>query len=309
MYDTIHFWIHRADISFDPFQIANLLSNVVKSSSDNGYSFTGRLNNFIVKATEAGISVKGSLSKFYFGNNIQTLTLQDTQKAIQMLSERLQISLFQAKVTRIDIGAVLITKHAPASYFKFLGNKARFERVLKTKNSLCYETIKRILAFYDKTLETNKSGMNIPDEFKESNLLRYELRFTQRIPNQLNEKEVNGETLCKPIFYSKLIKLWKDEYKSIQKASSLNCPDYTKIKTPSDAKEAILGYLLHDKDISFVNYFIADLKANKTFNDPKYYSRFFSDISNLFYNQSSFNDEFIIELDNIISNFNRIKYY
>lgn len=303
MYDTIHFWLHRADIGFDPFLIKSFLSNITEKTTIRGYSVTGNLDNFLIKITEGGISIKGSISKFYFGNNIQTLSLQQTKEAIQMLSDKLQLSLFQAKITRIDIGAVLITKHIPASYFKFLGNKARYERVLKTKNSLCYETIKRILSFYDKTLEANKSGMNIPDEYKDANLLRYELRFTQRIPNQLNEKEVNGETLCKPVFYSKLIKLWKDEYQSIQKLSSLNCPDYTIIKTPSDAKDAILVSLLQDKDISFVNSFIGDLKTNNTFTDPKYYYRTSKELSNLISIQTQKQNNSIVEIDNIINSF------
>ncbi len=300
MYDTIHFWVHRADIGFDPFLIKSFLLNITEKTTIRGYSVSGNLDNFLIKITEGGISIKGSISKFYFGNNIQTLSLQQTKEAIQMLSDKLQLSLFQAKVTRIDIGAVLITKHAPATYFKYLGNKPRFERLLKTNNSLCYQTKKKILAFYDKFLEAKKSGMKIPDEFKKKNLLRYELRFSERLSSQLNEKAITGETLCKQAFYSKLVQLWKNEYASIDKINSSQQLNYEEISTPKDAKEAFMSILLVNEDISRIENYVNELKSNSTFAYPRDYTRLNKDLMNLISNSSNKQNKQIIELNEII---------
>ena len=64
-------------------------------------------------------------------------------------------------------------------------------------NTLYYRTEKRSLAFYDKTIEAKKAKMNIPDEYLGKNLLRYELRFTQRIAFQLKENESANIMLSK----------------------------------------------------------------------------------------------------------------
>lgn len=300
MYDTLHFWLDRALLNNNPFQVALNLSNAVESSSNRGYYIKGGIDNFRVSVSESGISVQGSLSKFYFGNNIQTLSLQQTFEAIQMLSDRLQVSLFEAKVTRIDFGTVLITNKSPETYFKYLGNKRYFERVQKTKHSLTYETKKRVLSFYDKSLEAKKNKISIPEQFKDKNLLRYELRFLNTVCTQLNEKEITGATLCKQAFYLKLVQLWKDEYTSIEKINTNNKIDYSRISTPKDAKDELLKSLLLEKDITCINSFVKDLKANSVFKYAKDYTRLQNDIKSFLNNSSNKYNLFEMELNELI---------
>lgn len=273
MYDTLHFWIDRTLLHGDHFEIAKYLSNINVSKSVKRQSIKGGLDNFKVSISEFGISMHGSLSKFYFGNNIQTLTLEQTIEAIQILSERLHVSLFEAKVSRIDFGKVFITKYAPTTYFKYLGNKRYFERVQRTKHSICYETKKRVLAFYDKTIEAKKNRISIPEQYENKNLLRYELRYISKICTQLNEAVITGETLCKKEFYSKLLQLWKDQFDSIEKIELNHNIDYSNIKTPKDVEEQLFKLLLQEKGIEYIDGIVENLRMNQQFSDPKYYSR------------------------------------
>lgn len=297
MYDTIHFWIDRTILQNNPYRIKEFLSNVDEYDTTKGYYIRAGLRNFSVYINDAGVSLKGSLSKFYFGNNIQSLSLDDTYKAIEMLSEMLNISLFDAKITRIDIGAVLITKYAPISYFKYFGNKRYFKRSQYMDNTLYYRTDKRSLAFYDKTIEAKKAKINIPDEYLDKNLLRYELRFTQRIAIQLKEKEITGLTLCNNLFFSKLISHWKNEYASIEKINSNQQLNYEEISTPKDAKEAFMSMLLVNEDISRIENYVNELKSNSTFAYPRDYTRLNKDLMNLLSNSSNNENKQIIELN------------
>ncbi|MDR3706385.1 MAG: hypothetical protein P4L28_10815 [Paludibacteraceae bacterium] len=298
MYDTVNSWIDRAIAGDNPLAIASYLSDVSETNSQKyGYSVTGKANNYIVRASEAGISLKGSLSKFFLNDNIQTLTRSATVQAIEKLSDTLHIPVKEAKIYRIDISTVFNTKYPPANYYKYLGNKPYFERLLATNNTLYYSTQKRQLIFYDKQLEAKSTGTNVPDVYTNESLLRYELRFTKRLCEQLKQNEITGATLSDEHFYLKLIKLWEAEYFSINKLNGFGKMDVSKIKTRTDAKDAMLTELLQGKDINYINEFISDLKAKNINSDPKYYTRLKNDLTALFKASSTEQNELITELD------------
>ena len=49
--------------------------------------------------------------------------------------------------------------------------------------------------------------------------------------------------------------------------------DTSTIKTPNDAKEVLFSFLLQNAGVGSIDRYLADLKAKKTFKDPKYYTR------------------------------------
>ncbi|MDZ7936354.1 MAG: phage/plasmid replication protein [Emticicia sp.] len=57
--------------------------------------------------------MKGSLSKWFLGDNIQTLTRGDMKRATEKLSDTLHLPMSKAKVGRIDLAKNLLMKFKP----------------------------------------------------------------------------------------------------------------------------------------------------------------------------------------------------
>jgi len=258
----------------NPLTIAQYLTNVTEhNSTDKGSSVTGKARDYSVFINDAGISLKGSLPKFLLTNNIQTLSRAEASQAIEKLSNTLHLPIKKSKVTRIDVSTVLLVDQPPCNYYPFLGNKPHFERLQATKDTLYYNTNKRQLAFYDKVAEAKAKKIKIPETFIGKNLLRFEARYKNRLPTQFNMPIITGETLTNERFYNGIVKRWGDEYFSINKLKSISIMDTSTIKTPNDAKEVLFSFLLQNAGVGSIDRYLADLKAKKTFKDPKYYTR------------------------------------
>ena len=274
MFDTVHFRIDRCNISgCNPSEMLHYLSDVTEWKNEKwGYGYTGKAQNYIVNVSENGISLKGSLAKFHLGNNIETLTRHTTNLAIEQLSDHLHLDLNLAKVTRLDISTVIPTQRPPTDYFRYLGKKKHFERVQYNSDTLYYENHQRKIVFYDKAKEAKKKGVQIPETFKNNNLLRYELSYTKRVKTQFETlvTDVTASTITDEVFYRNVIQNWYNEYKTIQK---LKPPSFIvdNITTITEAETALFAYLLQQSGITIDEY-ISELKAKNVFKDRQRYS-------------------------------------
>jgi hypothetical protein len=196
------------------------------------------------------MSLKGSLPKNHFGDNLHTLTRQDTKQAIEELSDRLHLDLGTAKVTRLDVSTVIPTKRPPTDYYSHLGNKPYFERLQSTPDTLYYNNHQRQIIFYDKTKETAVKDVQIPDILQNSNLLRYELRYTKRLKKQL-DASLTAAKLYDVAFYRAVIQSWYTEFKTIQKLKNQNFM-IDNITTTREAEIALFAALLQEKGQSII---------------------------------------------------------
>ena len=280
MFDNVNFWINGCDISKGKtFEVLPYLSEITERQNEQGYSCTGKVKNYSVCVLYNGISMKGSLAKNHFGDNIHTLTRKDAQWAIEELSDRLHIDINLAKVTRLDISTVLYTKQPPADYYPYLGQKPYFERLQSTPDTLYYNNHQRQIVFYDKAKEAREKGVQIPEILQNANLLRYELRYTKRINKQLNNDVTAGKLYVRP-FYDSLIENWYQELKSIHKLKkqSFMIDDITTLKA---AKDALFAHLLKQSGQSTIDDFLNELKAQKKFSNRADYTRLKTDLNKM----------------------------
>jgi hypothetical protein len=281
MYDTVNFWIERAMVGGDPFTIAQYLDEAAEHSSNRGYTVTGKAGDYSVLLTDSGISLKGSLPKLLLPSNIHTLNRSGAKDAIIKLSDTLHLPIMGAKVTRVDVSAALPVPRPVNDYYQYLGNKPHSQRLQATVDTLYYNKKMMQHIFYNKIAEAKAKSMMIPAGFDGANLLRVEVRFIQRLPKQFNRTEITGATLYEEKFYTDIVQRWGKEYYSIDKLKSTSIMNTTNIKTPKDGVNALFSFLLQDREPGFINAFIADLRAKKTFDDPKYYSRLKDDLNKL----------------------------
>jgi len=300
MYDSVNFWMSGVDVSGgNPFEVLPHLSETTERQNEkHGYSCSGKVAGYDVCVYQWGMYLNGSLAKSYFnGDNSATLTRRATQNAVEQLSDLLHTDMRQAKVIRVDVSTVIPTRRPPSDYYGYLGMKPHFTRVQATDNTLYYNNHQRQIVFYDKA----KEAKNIPELLQNNNLFRYELRFLRRIKSQL-KADVTAQTLYDELFYQSIVQRWYNEFKSIQKIKEHNFMTEN-ITTVKDAESALFAYALQQLGQSTIDVYLNELKAKKTFKDPKYYSRLKTGLNKIIVSRrSGQKSELMTELENDIWN-------
>lgn len=223
MYDTITFRLHQDECDFNLLeQIPKYLIDIRETCYENGaVSISGRLDsnlNFTVSQTALKLT-KGSIAKYYLGDNIQTLTRKDSELAFESLSDKLHVNLSKSKLIRVDVANNILTKYPETNYFKYLGDLQNFER-LEQPNGLYYQNHKSDLLFYGKLKEQKKKGNPIPEWLNDKNMLRYELRLKNRIHFQM-EHATEVDQLYEETFYMKLLDKYASDYGKIRKQQTI----------------------------------------------------------------------------------------
>lgn len=223
MYDNIDMNLKKESAPGTDFinTIPNYLTGFINDgNSQFGYFLNGYLDKLKVKVTENRVSVsESSICKYYLGDNFKTLSKGEYKRAIEKISDNLHLPFDLADVTRIDFAQNLIMQHEESLYYSYLGESNHYKR-LPQPNGLYYSNGKRQLLFYGKVHEQKEKGQPIPELYKNRNVLRFELRFKQRLRQQFNRPEIKAGLLYDEDFYRQLIKQWKNEYFAIQKINS-----------------------------------------------------------------------------------------
>jgi hypothetical protein len=191
----------------------------------------GRGSWNIVAHTDAYV-IEGSLAKWFFGNNIQTLTLAQAKKAVRDLGVALGVgdAIFKAKVDRVDFSSVVCSDLPPVYYFNLMDNLRGFRRSLKDGETTLYydrATRDKVVKAYDKTLEANYTGMEIPEDYRGKNLFRFEVvYYTPEIIKVFNKRKKLKEVTLKDILteraFNHFADTWLDYYEKIHKINNAN---------------------------------------------------------------------------------------
>ena len=260
------------------FEHCNNKSEHHNVKNDSNY-LQGDLKNMRVTLNESSISVKGSLCKYFYGNNIDTLNLTNTREALNQISAYLSIDIHKASVSRIDFSTNIVTDFTPTIYYPYLGQLSRFERY-EQPSAIYYNQKAKRLLFYDKIEEAKKKGMTIPKQHIGDNLLRYELVLNKGISRYLKYNGLYVQDLGSEELFKKLLHLWYSYYQQIQKHSKTIKIMADNIKTPKDVETRIFNALVR-RNPEEVQRFLLELKAKDVFEHKEYYSRLNSKIRNI----------------------------
>ena len=281
MYDTINLWlsIDKAG-GFDVSKTLQSLSGVTEHTRDDGQVYvSGYLKNYRVNISGQGVSLKGSLAKYFLPDNFHTLTRSDSARAFEMMSDELCLPIQKAKVNRIDFAQNFLMIYEPEAYYPYLGDCQYYQRQ-PTSNSLYYSNTLRQKLFYNKIAEGKKRGLTLPEVWNSQNVLRYEMRFTSRLPKQFNKAEVTASSLSDEKFYMVVFDKWLTEYEAINKLNSINF-NLSVMNSPKDFWKQMnlmaISVIGQDKIIEEVE----NLRHQKAFDKPEYYSRLKREIKEL----------------------------
>ncbi|HAC22945.1 MAG TPA: hypothetical protein DCF91_12790 [Porphyromonadaceae bacterium] len=225
MYDTVELKLTKESAPGINFleEIPCYLSNPSHHHHENGTTVTGKLKELTVSVSSFTVRItKGSLCKWFNGDNLGTLQRKTVKEAIGRLSDCLHLPVDKAEVTRLDIAGNLKTAFKPAVYFEHFGQLKGFQR-LEQSNGLYYKREREglMICMYDKIKEVKKKREDIPELYSKSNLLRYELRYTKGLNKAFNVPELNAEMLYNEDFYIEVINRWHDFYFDIERVNNI----------------------------------------------------------------------------------------
>ena len=104
MYDKLKFFIPRTGSTQDVTPHLEKVCNVVDTQTGECTQVSGTIGGVKVVMYPNGISIIGSLPKFYNQSNVFTLDRNKTEEALQMLSDALHLDLMAAIVTGVEFG-------------------------------------------------------------------------------------------------------------------------------------------------------------------------------------------------------------
>lgn len=248
MYDSVNCKLTLAEVGGIDFlsETPCYLDDVSEHKySDGLIVVTGKAGGLSVSLNRFQVRVgEGSLCKWYLGNNYQTMGRRDTQRAFEKLSDTLHLPMGKSLVTRLDLAQNFIVKHPPEVYMHHLG-QLKYYRRYPTDGSLYYLGNGSKLCFYDKNKEQRAKKEPIPELYEGRNVLRYEQRYTKRLPYLLNVPEVTGALLYDEAFYIGLLNKWRQLYRQIQKINDITL-NFQAMKTKQEFyKMGVLSLVEH----------------------------------------------------------------
>lgn len=272
MYDTIGSWLGSEMIKGSGYlkTIPTLLTNTKYSQRENGtVRITGSLDNLFISVSDFGISINGSFNKYYHGNNFCKFTRQEMELCVEKLQDYLHLNLKDAKINRLDIAHNFIMEKEVETYYNFLGNCQYYSRLVQP-NSIYYNSGLKTKLFYNKIKEGKFRRLEIPQIWTGKNVLRYELRYKNKIPQQFKRDRICLSDLYNESFYIDIIERWLKEYFLIKKNRIL-IPKIHDM-TNRNAKEQLLSGLIDMFGQNEVNTLIESWKPH--FTTPKEAQRF-----------------------------------
>lgn len=281
MYDTLKIWLPANSIAEVGYlnRVPALLDNLTQHSKADTTGFTGHYRGLKVSVSEKGCSINGSVCKAYLNDNMQTLTRQDTERVFELFSDELLLPFDEAKINRIDLAQSFLVNYEPELYYNYLGDSNHYKRLTQPQ-SIYYQNQLRTKLFYNKVAEVKKKGYKVPEIWANKNVLRYELRYMSRLPQQFNVFSVTAKMLYDEVFYIDLIDRWHNEYEGITKTNIINL-NHDKMNKPKDFITQMALLKINELGLNKTLQLVEELKAKKCFQHKEYYSRLKADIKKL----------------------------
>ena len=116
MYDTVVLKLLKEDIGdkYDWRSVFNKIDQISEYKPFEGGS--GHINGLRVTVTAKHVKVSGSLSKYFRGTNLDSLTLLQVEKAIKQLGKDLGVPMIKADVERVDMAENFEMSRPPEFY-------------------------------------------------------------------------------------------------------------------------------------------------------------------------------------------------
>lgn len=178
----------------------------------------GKFKNFSIKVQRNEITIVGSLSKFYLGNNIETMTQPQIKDALNQFQDETGIHIAKGLLSRVDVGRSFLMDEKVEKYLVLLKDDPRFPNFERWENQTRRYTRHNFTAlFYDKIQQMMDDDEPINENYMGRKILRYEIQFLRRIKQQLRMNHLMGVHLMSRNFLQTLETKWRQTFNQIPK--------------------------------------------------------------------------------------------
>ena len=122
MYDKIKFFIPRTGSTEDIARHLEKVCNIVDTNTGECTMTSGTIGGVKVIMYPNGVSIIGSLPKYYNKSNVFTLDRVKTDEALGMLSDALHVDLGAAYVTGLEFGTQFPMMKPTGVYLRRFGH-------------------------------------------------------------------------------------------------------------------------------------------------------------------------------------------
>lgn len=220
MYDKVKLILYALPTGYDWQSVLNRI--FVQSYFADGTGGSGLWLERKVIATETYVSFEGSLPKCLWGHNIRTMSLNDVEYCIMMLSENLGVPMYDAEVESVEFANNFEMSQPPVFYLRKLSGIKGFTPNDWTagKSGTVYFDKEGIrIKFYDKMSEAKKKKElpkvdrnNLPEY-----LLRYEMTLKKKELFKLFRRELTASELWDKRVFWTLVAEWFGYYEDTEK--------------------------------------------------------------------------------------------
>lgn len=243
MVDTVNLSCYSRDMGGINFidQTAKYLNITGEHYNENGIYLSGSIGNLGLYIRGETLRInKGSLCRWYMGDNWQTMTREDIANAIGSLSDLLHLPMESAVVTRLDIAHNIDLQHPTSTYMGHLGEYYPYRR-LPQPDGVLYAGAKRQLLLYDKLKEQKHKREPIPEQYQDRHTLRIEQRYTSAPHKAFGVEVLRASDLYNEERYRDIVQRWGDSYLGIKKINDVSI-NYDFMKGVKDMN--LIGRLL-----------------------------------------------------------------
>jgi len=238
---------------------------------------SGYLKNLAVSWNSDNATVYGSFAKYYFGNNLNLLTLNQYKIVTSDLSEKLGIDISLAKIFQLDNAFDAEVALPVKSYFNLFGEKKGMMRTPTDRNSLYYSNSFKIVNIYDKLKDLKHDGMIVTgiENLMRENLMRFEVRnktaAIAKIIKMFGLTELTIADLRRRDIFSEFVRAVLKEYQSIAKKQDFYFDG--NIRKPNDIITPLAIAGINSIGLENVYSMIENTRALKKLKHNEYYSR------------------------------------
>lgn len=218
MIDRVKFVIK--DVDFDIIEHLDLTLDELYKKKYVNEVYEGNIENLTVRYHKSSedryMTIKGSLHKYFKGNNYSSFSVEEAKKALLKLEKAVGISKDRFMVQNVELGVYVRMSKTPMRYIQTIKNY-KFKEFIpmtpyetKVMGYRCKLTNYEI-KFYNKTYDAKAQDKQTAPK----NTLRYEIKMSNKYATKNGFIEVTAEKMLDGIYFRKAIRLMNSLLKKL----------------------------------------------------------------------------------------------
>jgi hypothetical protein len=181
-----------------------------------------RLGSLRVKTTAEGTTIRGSLPKYLFGNNVATLDRDGLAAALTRLEEESGLDLTKSRVFQVEVGTTLHVERAPSEYMAAWASISRTRKsTISDGDTVQFSNRTWSFIGYDKKKEVGAGPL--PEGWGAGYGLRLELQLRRGLTRKFGESW-NPWQIAEGSAFQLLVNEWGSKYHAIKKVPLMDAP-------------------------------------------------------------------------------------